>query len=51
MFSYRVLLKNVDEEISRGRCQVFYSFRWIEMGKKIAFDERVKQMLISACRI
>ena len=25
-------------------------FRWLEIGKQIAFDERVKQMLVSACR-
>ena len=27
-----------------------YWFRWLELSKKIAFDERVKQMLISACQ-
>jgi hypothetical protein len=25
-------------------------FRWLEIGKQIAFDERVKQMLVSAFR-
>ena len=27
-----------------------YWFRWLELDKQIAFDERVKQMLVSACR-
>ncbi|WP_342506635.1 IS1595 family transposase [Sporosarcina sp. FSL K6-2383] len=27
-----------------------YWFRWLEIDKQIAFDERVKQMLVSACR-
>jgi hypothetical protein len=27
-----------------------YWFRWLELSKQIAFDERVKQMLVSACR-
>lgn len=27
-----------------------YWFRWLELGKKIAFDERVNQMLISTCQ-
>ncbi len=27
-----------------------YWFRWLEMGKKLAFGERVNQMLISACQ-
>lgn len=27
-----------------------YWFYWLEIGKQIAFDERVKQMLFSACR-
>jgi len=25
-------------------------FRWLKLGKQIAFDERVKQMLVSSCR-
>ena len=25
-------------------------FRWLELGKNIAFDKRVEQMLISACQ-
>lgn len=27
-----------------------YWFRWLEVGKKVAFDERVHQMLVSACQ-
>lgn len=27
-----------------------YWFRWLELGKNIAFDKRVEQMLISACQ-
>lgn len=27
-----------------------YWFRWLELGKKFAFENRVEQMLVSACR-
>lgn len=27
-----------------------YWFRWLELGKNLAFDKRVEQMLISACQ-
>jgi len=27
-----------------------YWFRWLELGKDLAFDKRVEQMLISACQ-
>lgn len=27
-----------------------YWFRWLELGKNLAFENRVKQMLISACQ-
>ena len=27
-----------------------YWFRWLELGKNIAFDKRVEQMLVSACQ-
>ena len=27
-----------------------YWFRWLELGKNLAFEKRVEQMLISACQ-
>jgi len=27
-----------------------YWFRWLELGKDLAFDKRVEKMLISACQ-
>lgn len=27
-----------------------YWFHWLELGKDLAFDKRVEQMLISACQ-
>ncbi|GGB49234.1 hypothetical protein GCM10011409_28540 [Lentibacillus populi] len=27
-----------------------YWFRWLDLGKDLAFDKRVEQMLISACQ-
>lgn len=27
-----------------------YWFRWLELGKDLAFDKRVEQMLVSACQ-
>ena len=27
-----------------------YWFRWLEIGKNVAFENRVEQMLVSACQ-
>jgi hypothetical protein len=27
-----------------------YWFRWLELGKNLAFDKRVERMLVSACQ-
>lgn len=27
-----------------------YWFRWLDIGKNVAFEKRVEQMLISACQ-
>ena len=27
-----------------------YWFRWLELGKDLAFDKRVEQMIVSACQ-
>ncbi len=28
----------------------FYCFCWLQLGKNLAFEKQVEQMLISACR-